>query len=74
MDFQSIPENLQGDSHPSLAPTPPANLSPSLSPGAKNRPETDPDLLAIVDAWPTLPVDVRKMIRGVVKALKMGKV
>ena len=27
----------------------------------------DPDLAAIIDAWPTLPADVRKMICGVVR-------
>jgi hypothetical protein len=30
--------------------------------------ENDADLMAIVDAWPHLPTDVRKMIRGVVRA------
>ena len=31
------------------------------------RQPADPDLQFIIDAWSTLPVDVRKMIVGVVK-------
>ncbi len=38
----------------------------SLSP--KKEPAIAPELQAVVDAWPTLPTDVRKMIEGVVKA------
>jgi len=30
----------------------------------------DPELDAVVAAWPTLPADVRKMIAGVVNAIK----
>jgi len=41
---------------------------PSLSLGLSLNPENDPDLAAVVTAWPHLPGDVRKMIAGVVKA------
>jgi len=30
--------------------------------------QKDPELTAVIDAWPTLPPDVRKMIATVVKA------
>jgi hypothetical protein len=34
----------------------------------------DADLRAVVEAWPALPADVRKMIAGVVKLTTKGKV
>lgn len=34
---------------------------------ASNRQPADPDLQAIIDAWPTLPDDVRRTIAGVVR-------
>jgi len=40
----------------------------SLSLPLSVNPQNDADLAAVIDAWPTLPADVRKMIRGVVKA------
>ena len=37
-------------------------------PGLPLNPQNDPDLAAVIDAWPALPADVRKMIGGVVRA------
>jgi hypothetical protein len=39
-----------------------------LSVGLSVNPQIDADLQAIIDAWRTLPVDVRRSIVGVVKA------
>jgi len=64
LDFESNAGKLQAAESSTLTPTPPETLSPHLS----VNPENDPDLTAIVDAWPMLPADVRKMIAGVVRA------
>jgi len=40
----------------------------SLSVGLPVTQQKDPELTAVIDAWPTLPPDVRKMIATVVKA------
>ena len=49
-----------------LAPTDKNRLSPDLSPTAHQ----DADLTTVTAAWPTLAIDVRKMIVGVVKATR----
>jgi len=49
-----------------LAPTEENRLSPDLSPAAHQ----DADLTTVTAAWPTLAIDVRKMIVGVVQATR----
>jgi hypothetical protein len=45
-----------------------------LSVGLSVNPQNDADLKAVIDAWPTLPADVRRTIVGVVKAtMEKGK-
>ena len=46
----------------------PKNSSPNSPAISEKQPEMDADLRAVFTAWPNLPADVRKMIRGVVKA------
>jgi hypothetical protein len=59
-----IPKNDNPISVPQVTPTREQTLSPSLP----LKPESDPELAAVVEAWPGLPPDVRKMICGVVRA------
>ena len=45
----------------------------SVSTGLSLNLQDDPDFEAVRTAWPDLPADVRKMIRGVVKATIQAK-
>ena len=57
-------ENSQASVKSTLVIQPAKILSPLLSPDTP----IDPELRNVIDAWPRLPADVRKMILGVVKA------
>jgi hypothetical protein len=48
-----------------------ANQRGSLSRGTESgTPPADPDLQAVIDAWPTLPTHVRQMIRDLIRDAK----
>jgi hypothetical protein len=39
----------------------------TLSPGLSLNPENDPDLAMVLNAWPTLPAEIRQTILGIIK-------
>ena len=62
MDFESIVPDAQ----PSAEPATYTSAANSLPRSLPQNTLKDDDLQRVIDAWPTLPKDVRKMIAGVV--------
>jgi hypothetical protein len=74
LDSKSNVQNSQSLTPSDVTTTATENLAPGLPLAGEKQAEIDADLAAIIDAWPALPADVRRMIVGVVKAtMEKGK-
>jgi hypothetical protein len=63
MGVEPIPNTTNSRENQHILPSGGVKAAPTLCPPMI----ADADLRAVVDAWPDLPADVRKMIAGVVK-------
>jgi hypothetical protein len=67
--FNPLEQNANPVNTPQVAPTPAETLSPSLSLNPKN----DPDLAAVLTAWPALGLAVRRGLAAMAAASVEGR-
>jgi hypothetical protein len=67
-DLQSAVSNSQTTATQEVTETPPKTLAYSLACETQKSPKLDPDLAALVGAWPTLPDAIRAGIMAMIRA------